>query len=132
MLYKAIIFDLNDVLLLDHPRQPNLELVGLLSGFKKQGLIMFTLSNASKEGMEYNQQNFDFLNKYFIKNYYSCQTGVYKPDPRAWQLILAENNLQPAECLYFDDSDSNIQAAKSLGIAAYLFKDAKDVRSKLK
>ena len=55
------------------------------------------------------------------KVYFSWRTGFVKPDIRAWQLILLENNLKPEECLYFDDQEKNIKAAESVGVKSFLF-----------
>jgi putative hydrolase of the HAD superfamily len=56
------------------------------------------------------------------KAYFSWETGFVKPDQRAYKQVLEENHLKPEECIYFDDSEENIEAAKKLGIKAYKFK----------
>ena len=80
---------------------------------------------------KYYDENFPFL-KDFDKVYYSWQTGFVKPDLEAYKNLLRENNLQPEQCLYFDDSVKNIEAANSLGIKSYLFKDIQDLQAILK
>ena len=62
------------------------------------------------------------------KVYFSWQTGLVKPDPEAWKLVLKENNLEPEDCLYFDDQEKNIKAAGSLGITSLIFKDVSTTR----
>ena len=57
----------------------------------------------------------------------SFNTGFIKPDRRAWELILSENNLAPGECIYFDDKEKNVLAAESVGIKSFLFTGEEDM-----
>ena len=43
-----------------------------------------------------------------------------KPDAEIFELVLNENNLQPHETLFIDDSVQHVESAKKLGIQAYL------------
>ena len=56
------------------------------------------------------------LNEFFDKAYYSFEIGLRKPDLPAYEYVLKENNLNPAETLFIDDSLQNIEAAKQLGL----------------
>lgn len=56
------------------------------------------------------------LDEFFDKSYYSHQIGYRKPEKEAYQVILDENNLQPAETLFIDDTLPNVEAARELGI----------------
>lgn len=58
------------------------------------------------------------LDEFFDKSYYSHQIGYRKPEREAYQVILDENNLQPAETLFIDDTLPNVEAARELGIQA--------------
>ncbi len=107
------------------------ELTELAEEIKQKGIKIFILSNNFKERAEYYSKNFDFL-KILDKIYYSWQTGFVKPDPRAFQNILSENNLNPNECIYFDNSEQNVEVAKSLGIEAHLFEDINSIRKVFK
>lgn len=102
---------------------PDDKLVKLARDLKEKGLKLFILSNNFRGRADYYAKNFSFMDEVFEKVYYSWQTGFTKPDIRAWQLILDENNLEPSDCIYFDDSEKNIEAAKSIGIEAYIFDD---------
>jgi len=104
----------------------NEEMITLAKDLKQQGTRLFILSNNFAERAKYYDDNFPWLKELFEKVYYSWQTGFIKPDPRCWQKILAENNLQPEDCVYFDDSEKNIQTANKLGIKSYLFTNPKD------
>ena len=109
----------------------NSEIIQLAQELKKQGIKLFILSNNFSERAEYYDKTFGFLKILFDKVYYSWETGFVKPDSRAYQNILDENGLQAEKCIYFDDSEENIESAKKLGIKSFLFKDAAGVRKKV-
>ena len=59
------------------------------------------------------------LSTLFEKVCYSQQVGERKPDAAAWQMILDEFQLDPAETLFIDDNKLNIQGAAGLGIQTW-------------
>ena len=46
----------------------------------------------------------------------------------AYKKLLADNNLQSEECIYFDDSAENVETANNLGIKSFLFEGADKTR----
>lgn len=104
-----------------------LDLVKVARKLKNKGVKIFILSNNFEERADYYKKNFSFL-KMFDKVYYSWQTGLIKPDKKAFKNILSENNLKPEECLYFDNSKENVEAAKILGINAHFFGNTNTVK----
>lgn len=56
------------------------------------------------------------LDRFFHKVYYSHLMKMRKPDAEIFQVLLDENNLDPAQTLFLDDNAANIQGAASLGI----------------
>ena len=64
-------------------------------------------------GVEDNEQ-------FFEKTYYSHLAGLRKPDLAIFELVLKENNLNPAETLFVDDSPQHLEGAKQLGIQTAL------------
>ncbi|SDS52499.1 putative hydrolase of the HAD superfamily [Mucilaginibacter mallensis] len=56
----------------------------------------------------------------FEKTYYSHLTGKRKPEPEIFEQVLNENNLNPAETLFIDDSPQHLETAKKLGIQTFL------------
>lgn len=109
----------------------NLEVIEIVRQIKKKGIKIFILSNNLKEKSNYYQDSFQFLKEIPDKIYYSWQTGFIKPNPEAFKNVLSENNLEPEECLYFDDQEKNIEAANSLGMNAFLFKNTEDLKRTL-
>jgi HAD superfamily hydrolase (TIGR01509 family) len=53
----------------------------------------------------------------------SAAVGLMKPDPRIFQLAADRAGLAPAELLFIDDSQRNIDAAAALGFDVHLFDD---------
>jgi putative hydrolase of the HAD superfamily len=56
----------------------------------------------------------------FEKVYYSHLTGKRKPEPEIFEQLLTENNLNPAETLFIDDSPQHLETAKIWGLQTYL------------
>ena len=54
------------------------------------------------------------------KCYLSYEIHLSKPQPEIFRFLLDTEQLDPAECLFFDDSARNIDTAKALGINAML------------
>lgn len=52
----------------------------------------------------------------FLKIYYSFEVGLRKADPKVFQHILDENELNPNQTLLVDDLENNILSAHNLGI----------------
>jgi haloacid dehalogenase superfamily, subfamily IA, variant 3 with third motif having DD or ED/haloacid dehalogenase superfamily, subfamily IA, variant 1 with third motif having Dx(3-4)D or Dx(3-4)E len=63
------------------------------------------------------------LEDYFDKVYFSHKIGYRKPDKEAYEYVLKENNLSPAQTLFIDDSIQNIKPAEELGIQAIFLKE---------
>lgn len=86
----------------------------------------FLLSNTNDIHIEtfngYLQKTFGIadLSGHFNKLYLSYKVGMRKPDAEIFELVLSENNLQPHETIFIDDSVQHVESAKKLGIHAYL------------
>jgi putative hydrolase of the HAD superfamily len=108
--------------------QENQEMVALARKLKQDGNRLFLVSNNFRERAEYYAKHFSCIPELFEKVYYSWQTGFVKPDIRAYELVLRENNLVSQDTFYFDDSGENVVIAKGLGIRSYLYTNPTDVR----
>jgi len=62
---------------------------------------------------------YEHLDELFEKAYYSHTSGIRKPDPKFFELILKENNLKAETTLFVDDFIENIEAAQSLNIQTH-------------
>lgn len=94
----------------------------------KEKYRTFLLSNINEIHydfiLKYLKRDFDFdSNEHlFEKIYYSHFTGKRKPEIAIFEQVLNENNLNPAETLFIDDSPQHLAAAQTLGIKTFLMK----------
>lgn len=106
-----------NALLLDFPE----ERIEWLEQIKKKYNV-FLFSNTNE--IHYDQFIVDFshafpgkdFNSHFIKAYYSQTLGLRKPYIESYQQILIEQQLDPAETLFIDDTIKNIEGAKLAGL----------------
>lgn len=61
----------------------------------------------------------------------SCEIGVDKPDPQAYKIMLEQVNVDPKNCIFIDNKQENIDAAKALGIDAILFTNPEQIKTEL-
>lgn len=84
----------------------------------KQKYRTFLLSNNNKIHYDwiiaYLQRDFGFNNydDFFERAYFSQDTTMRKPNPAIFEMVLKENNLNPEETLFIDDSPQHIEGAK--------------------
>ncbi len=64
--------------------------------------------------------NIDNYNDYFEKAYFSHLMNMRKPNVNIFEHVILENNLNPAETLFIDDSPQHIEGAKKAGLHTLL------------
>jgi glucose-1-phosphatase len=108
-----------NAMLLDLPQERTELLKKLKSKYRT-----FLLSNTNeihiKAYAEYLFTRYGFRNleSFFEKEYLSYQIGMRKPDKEIFEYVLKENNLNPSETLFIDDSPQHIEGAAVTGIHA--------------
>jgi len=106
--------------------------VKFLEGLKAK-YRTFLLSNTNKIHYDHYQRKFrktygyPSLDSLFEKAYYSFQLKLYKPDPAIFEFVLNDKGLNPAETLFIDDFQANIEAAKILGLQVIHLVDGMEV-----
>ncbi|MHA7774871.1 HAD family hydrolase [Roseibium sp. M-1] len=103
----------------------------LLAELKAQGTPLYAITNFSDEKFAEAQARFPFLKTSFRDIVVSAAEKLIKPDPRIYQVLLDRNGLDAGACLFIDDSEKNVEAARQVGMAAHHFKDADGLRSEL-
>jgi epoxide hydrolase-like predicted phosphatase len=108
-----------NALLLDFPP----ERIALLKKLKSK-YRTFLLSNTNYiHYKEYQKRLFElygvYLEDLFEKAYYSHAVQLRKPHADIFSLVVKENNLDPSETLFIDDTASNFVEAEKLGIQIY-------------
>jgi len=59
----------------------------------------------------------------------SHETGILKPDPRAYCLAAANAGAAPESCVFVDDLAANVAGAKAVGMRAIRFTAAAKLRA---
>jgi 2-haloacid dehalogenase len=57
--------------------------------------------------------------------------GLVKPDPRIYRVFCERYGLAPDSCVFIDDSEPNIVAARKFGMHGVHFKDPATTRKEL-
>ncbi len=104
----------------------------------KQKYNTFLLSNtcephiAAFESALYQTHGVKNFNDYFDEVYYSCRTGMRKPNPEIFQMVLDKNKLNASETVFIDDSPQHVKGAGEVGIKAYLLSKNMEIGDLLK
>jgi putative hydrolase of the HAD superfamily len=77
------------------------------------------ISNDSSRWSKYLRNKFD-LNKYFDVISISGDLKIQKPDVRIFLLTTEKLGLNAEDCIYIDDREGNLEAAKKLGMKPVL------------
>ena len=109
--------------------RPNQEMYNLVNELKKQKIVVAMLSNVDYQYAEILRE----LGIYqpFDPCLLSCETGVPKPAPGAYKLLLQRLNLLPDMVVFIDDAPENVQAAQKIGIDGIVFHSPEQLRSEL-
>lgn len=105
-------------------------MVDVVKELQKQGFLTPLLSNVRKSQAEVKRR----LGYYelFSPLLLSCETGVKKPDPQAYCLLLDQLQLLPEEVLFIDNKLTNVEMAQTLGMEAIQFIHTQQIIEELK
>lgn len=98
----------------------------------KEKYKLFLLSNTNKiHADSYNKNNNDKLKAnhsvLFEKAYYSHDLAIRKPDTEFFNYVIKDSNINPAQTLFIDDTEINIDAAASTGIISFHLNSGLDI-----
>lgn len=88
---------------------------------KEKGYKTYVLSNACNRFYGYFPRFYD-LNS-FEGVVVSSDVKMIKPNAAIYEYILKTYQLKPEECLFIDDVEANVEAAKAAGIKGFLFRN---------
>lgn len=106
---------LSNLELMPIPRKDVWEKVHAL---KEKGYKIYLLSNYNKDFFEAHTKGADFLNDIDGK-VVSYEIHQIKPEPAIYEYLLEKYQLNPQECVFFDDRPENTKTAEELGIQSY-------------
>ncbi|MFD3549344.1 HAD-IA family hydrolase [Streptomyces sp. NPDC058655] len=61
----------------------------------------------------------------------SSRVGIAKPDPEIYRIAAERAGVTAERCLFVDDTQANIDAARAAGMTAVLYRDPSDLRQAL-
>ncbi len=100
----------------------------VIAELAQAGVRLIALTNWSAETFPRALSRFAMLNR-FEGIVVSGTERLAKPDPAIFELVCRRYRLDPARCVFVDDSAANIEAARRLGITALDFSDAVTLRT---
>lgn len=107
----------------------NVEMAELLSKLKER-LPLYLLSNTNEIHFEHLERSFN-VTRHFAEVILSYKVGCSKPDPGIYHEVLRRCALPAEACLFVDDLEPNVEAAKALGMQTILFKGPGQLRTEL-
>ena len=102
----------------------------ILHAVQQKGYATYILSNMSDWAHNVINQKTDLF-KRFDGAIFSYQVASVKPEPKIYQLLLERYGLKANECLFIDDLEININAARALGIDGIVCHDHDQLRADL-
>ena len=103
------------------------EMVGLVQNLRKRGVATFLVTNINSFHARYIRQNFPEVFPSFDYCMISCEEGIIKPEPEAYIRPLEILGLKSEDCIFIDDSWSNIKAACRLGYKGWHFNSTDNI-----
>jgi len=110
------------------PKPESIAIVAQLAESKNHFLA--TINNEVLELNLYRLEHFG-LRRYFPVFFSSCFLGLRKPDEAIYRLALQVTQEAPANCIFIDDREVNLECPRELGLNTILFRDAAQLRSEL-
>ena len=98
---------------------------------KESGRRVLYLSNYSMKVARDNEDAMDFL-PYMDGGLLSCDYNVIKPDPAFYQILIDKYDLDPSKCVFLDDLEDNLAAARKFGIQTIQVRDHEQAASDLR
>lgn len=107
------------------------ETVAFLYDLKKQNQKLYYLSNFHKKASEWIIAMYPFFSL-FDGGIFSCDVHLLKPDLKIYHLLLEKYKLESEMCIFMDDTEENVIAAKEVGINGIHFFTVSKAKEELK
>lgn len=104
---------------------------GIVEALDAKGVPLFAITNFSADfWAPFHEKERAFFGR-FRDIVVSGREKLLKPDPAIYYLALDRFGLKPAEALFIDDREINVEGARAVGMQAHLFTTAEDLRLRL-
>jgi putative hydrolase of the HAD superfamily len=104
-------------------------MIGLVGELAREGYVLGLLSNIIGDLVPIFEERHRRWLSHFAALTYSCEIGVAKPDRRAYEIALDRLGVGARDCLFLDDTEANVLAARELGMRAEVFRSPGQVRA---
>lgn len=117
-----------NAIIIDVPAE-RVEMLKMLK--KKYNIFLFSNTNQlnyDKFKVQLRQKfGYDIFDELFVKAYFSHLMHLRKPLVSAFQFVIDEQHLNPAETLFIDDTIRHIEGARQVGLNTYLLPKGEDL-----
>lgn len=109
---------------------PYYDTIHIFEELKEDGYKIYGLSNVDADDANYLQEKYN-LYDIFDGVILSCNTGMRKPNPEIYKLLMNKFKIKPEESLYIDNMKKYLLPAKRLGFKTLLFKSPDELKQNL-
>jgi putative hydrolase of the HAD superfamily len=107
----------------------NLEMTKVLAKLK-DAYKLYLLSNTNENHYNWIQEQYDVA-RHFEELILSYEVGHAKPDLPIYHEVMTRSGLAPETCLFIDDLEENVRAAREAGMQAVVFTTPQKLHSDL-
>lgn len=90
-------------------------------------IAVHAFSNTNDSHAQYMRRHYRTLFAHFRQVHVSCELGHRKPEAAAFQKVAGLINCPPAEILFFDDLQENVDGARAVGMPAVQVRSIADI-----
>lgn len=101
-----------------------------IRSLRSEGFGVYYLSNYCQQAVDANPEVLDFTDL-MDGGVFSYLVRLIKPDPAIYRLICERYSLEPEECVFIDDKQVNVDAARAFGMQAFVFTGYEDASKRL-
>jgi putative hydrolase of the HAD superfamily len=112
---------------------PNEAMIGYMRELRDRGLRMALLTNNVREWEPHWRAKLPDIDEIFEVVVDSAFVGMRKPDPEIYRLTVERigDGVRAEECVFVDDNDVNVDAARQLRMVGVQFRDAEQARAEI-
>jgi FMN phosphatase YigB (HAD superfamily) len=114
-----------------YPLEPGLDLLRRCFANRRGGKFL-VLSNFHEAAFQSVVAQHAFFQEIFDGFTVSSHVHANKPEPEIYRSLLAEHNLKPGRCVFIDDREDNVAAARDLGMIGILCDRHDNVEAELR
>jgi putative hydrolase of the HAD superfamily len=116
----SVAADVEDVLELWTRIQPHADMIDAVADLRRNGVRCCLTTNQQTRRAAWMRSHLGY-DLVFDEEFYSCELGVAKPDPAYFSTVLEALDVKAATVLFVDDTEANVDAARTVGLNAEVF-----------